>query len=77
MSRGPKNFQQVAKEVLIGLCVLTRYNNRMYRIDDIVFDKNPMSTFDMRGTPTTFYDYYKNHYGVEIKDKAQPLLLNR
>ena len=146
--------------VLFGLCVLTRYNNKFYRIEDILFDKNPESSFDCQGiqmrwtvcdwaewsnvtsrwltvsvmkwmlatassstsctpcsttgsptrngassrrsdtfwlNPSTqcskmttqlksslhctgsslFLEYYKKHYGIEIKDKCQPLLLNR
>jgi aubergine-like protein len=30
---------------VIGASVLTRYNNRIYRIDDIDWDKSPRSTF--------------------------------
>ena len=44
---------------LVGLNVLTRYNNRMYRIDDILFDKNPESTFDCQGKLLSFTNYYK------------------
>ena len=77
ISRGPGIFKQTAQDVLVGLCVLTRYNNKFYRIDDILFDKNPQSTFECQGTEMTFLEYYKTHYGIEIKDKAQPLLLNR
>lgn len=51
MSKKGGYFHQTAQEVLIGLSVLTRYNNRMYRIDEILFDKNPQSTFDCQGEP--------------------------
>lgn len=38
-----------------------RYNNKTYRIDDIDFEKNPMTKFKTRsGTEMTFVDYYKN-----------------
>jgi hypothetical protein len=77
MSKKGIQFQKTANDTLVGLSVLTRYNNKMYRIDEILFDKNPMSTFDYQGNPITFVDYYKNHYDIEIKDKAQPLLLSR
>lgn len=39
------DFKQKAIQALVGCLVLTRYNNRTYRIDDIIFDQNPMSTF--------------------------------
>ena len=71
------NFKQTAQDVLVGLCVLTLYNNEFYCIDDILFDKNPQSTFDCQGIQMMFLEYYKKHYGIEIKDKCQPLLLNR
>lgn len=51
MSKKGGYFHQTAQEVLIGLSVLTRYNNKMYRIDEILFDKNPQSTFDCQGEP--------------------------
>lgn len=51
-----KNFKQKA----LGLTVLTAYNNKTYRIDDIAFDKTPMSAFDQRGTSVTLVDYYKD-----------------
>ncbi|KAB7506712.1 hypothetical protein Anas_06940 [Armadillidium nasatum] len=39
------NFKQEALKCLVGNIVLTRYNNKCYRIDDIVFDSSPNSTF--------------------------------
>lgn len=77
MSKNRATFSKTATDTLIGLSILTRYNNKMYRIDDILFDKNPMSTFDLRGEPVTFVEYYKKQYDIEIKDKGQPLLLHR
>ena len=70
-------FHKTAQQVLIGLNVFTRYNNRVYRIDEILFDKNPHSTFDFKGKLITFVDYYKEHHHIDIQDKLQPLLLNR
>lgn len=70
-------FIKTATERLVGLSVLTRYNNKVYRIDEILFDEDPMSTFLYQGSQITYVDYYMNRYGIEIKDKGQPLLLNR
>jgi hypothetical protein len=43
--QNPKNYQHVVQKSIIGASVLTRYNNRMYRIDDIDWNKSPKSTF--------------------------------
>ena len=77
MAKDSSTFKRKAQEVLIGLTVLTRYNNKSYRIDEIVFDQNPLSTFDCRGEAMSYVDYYKKNYDIVIKDKGQPLLLNR
>lgn len=68
-------FQTAAKTALIGRTVLTRYNCTTHRIDDILFDKNPMSTFDCQGELMSFSDYYKRQYYIDVKDRGQPLLL--
>nr|XP_053635445.1 protein argonaute-3-like [Cherax quadricarinatus] len=39
------NFKNMAVRALVGCIVLTRYNNKSYRIDDIIFNQNPRSTF--------------------------------
>ena len=50
---------EINREV-IGCMVLTRYNNKTYRIDDIKWDENPLSTFDsFNGDKVSFCDYYK------------------
>lgn len=77
LSKKGGNFQQAAQNLLVGLSVLTRYNNKTYRIDEILFDQNPQATFDCQGKPISFVQYYKEHYDIDIKDKEQPLLLNR
>lgn len=62
---------------LVGVTVLTRYNNETYRIDDILWDKNPLFEFDCKGKATTLAEYYKVHWNLTIKDVKQPLLLHR
>lgn len=52
------NFQNNFKQKALGLTVLTAYNNKTYRIDDIEFDKSPKSTFDQKGTQVSLMDYY-------------------
>ena len=36
-----------------------------------------MTEFDKQGTPTSYAEYYKTRYNEEIKDKNQPLLINK
>ncbi len=46
---------------LIGTVVLTRYNNKTYKIDDILWDKTPLDTFTQGrgGAEISYVDYYK------------------
>ncbi|KAM3610700.1 uncharacterized protein V6R79_007566 [Siganus canaliculatus] len=73
-----ENFQSECTKELIGCIVITRYNNRTYRIDDIEWNKSPKDTFTlMDGTQTSFVEYYSKNYGITIKEMDQPLLLHR
>ena len=58
---------------------MTLYNDKTYRIDDIDFDKSPLSTFHLRKQDrhVTYKEYYKKHYEIDIKDEKQYLLMTR
>uniref|UniRef100_A0A8C5WGW9 Piwi-like protein 2 n=1 Tax=Leptobrachium leishanense TaxID=445787 RepID=A0A8C5WGW9_9ANUR len=72
------HFQDEVSKELVGNIVITRYNNRTYRIDDIEWNKNPKDTFTMSdGTSISFIEYYSKNYGIAIKDENQPLLVHR
>ena len=72
------NIHVNAQKALMNSIVLTRYNNKTYKVDDIDFEKNCLSTFiDYNGHEKTFMEYYKTHYGLDIKDPKQPLLISR
>ncbi|CAD6222562.1 GSCOCT00001028001.2-RA-CDS [Cotesia congregata] len=73
------DIQGACKAEVIGVTVLTAYNNNTYRIDDIDFSKNPTSTFRLKKDETqiTFMDYYQNQYGIRINNRTQPLLVAR
>lgn len=71
------NFKENAKKALIGSVVLTRYNNKTYRIDDILFDNNPLTTFKRGDLDVSYVDYYKTQYNIDVTDLKQPLLVNR
>ncbi len=49
----------------------------MYRIDDILWDENPLHEFEQAdGTPISLRDYYRNQYNRDVKDLEQPLLVS-
>lgn len=53
-----RDFRTKAEQTLLGLTVLTAYNNKTYRIDDIKWDKSPESTFEKDGQQISFSDYF-------------------
>ncbi|KAM6106809.1 piwi-like protein 2 [Pterocles gutturalis] len=72
------SFQDECTKQLVGNVVITRYNNRTYRIDDIDWNKTPKDTFTLAsGEEITFVDYYSKTYGITIRDLEQPLLIHR
>lgn len=54
-----RDFKTKSEQALLGATVLTKYNNKTYRIDDIKWDLNPQTTFDKRGTQVSLIDYYQ------------------
>nr|XP_028566225.1 piwi-like protein 1 [Podarcis muralis] len=75
---GEERFREICAKELVGLIVLTRYNNKTYRVDDIEWDSNPQASFKKGdGTEISFMDYYKMQYSQEIKDLNQPLLVSQ
>lgn len=67
-------FQDEAKRLLLGTIIITRYNNKTYRIDDIRFDMKPQNTFETKKGVVSFVQYYKDRYKIDIRDPQQPLL---
>nr|XP_033806045.1 piwi-like protein 2 isoform X2 [Geotrypetes seraphini] len=73
-----ENFQDECTKQLIGNIVITRYNNRTYRIDDIDWNKTPKDTFTLSdGKEISFIEYYRQNYGITVKEVDQPLLIHR
>ncbi|XP_063160553.1 piwi-like protein 4 [Candoia aspera] len=71
-------FAEICEKELVGLIVLTRYNNRTYRIDDIEWSVKPTDTFQKRdGTQISYEDYYKQQYNVVLTDLNQPMLVSQ
>lgn len=58
--------------------VLTHYNSRTYRIEDVDFDASPSSTFTKKnGEVISYRDYYWTKYSIRIIDATQPMLVTR
>lgn len=52
------NFENTFRQRVLGMTVLTGYNNKTYRIDDIDFSKTPSSMFPRRNTEISIREYY-------------------
>lgn len=60
-----------ADKHLLGTSVLTRYNNKSYKIDEMDFNASPKDTFtNEKGESMTYLDYYRNQYGITIRVNA-------
>lgn len=76
-SRDSSNFKQECQRRLVGEIILTRYNNKTYRIDDIDFSKKPTDSFELfNGEKITYMDYYLKNYQIKIRYPDQPLLVS-
>ncbi|XP_014748405.1 PREDICTED: piwi-like protein 2 [Sturnus vulgaris] len=77
-SQSQRTFQEECIKQLVGCVVMTRYNNRTYRVDDIDWDKTPKDTFTLAsGQEITFVEYYSKTYGITIRELDQPLLVHK
>ncbi|XP_044742095.1 piwi-like protein Ago3 [Chrysoperla carnea] len=76
--RTGRSFKQEAEKALIGQDIITRYNNKIYCVDDILWDQNPSGKFQTRdGSEISYIEYFKNYHGIEIQDVKQPLLVHK
>ncbi|CAG9769822.1 unnamed protein product [Ceutorhynchus assimilis] len=77
-SSNARTFKETALKNMLGSCVFTRYNNKTYRIDDVLWDVTPKDTFPTRdGRQISFLEYYKAQHNIIIQDPDQPMLLHR
>uniref|UniRef100_A0ACB8FG70 Uncharacterized protein n=1 Tax=Sphaerodactylus townsendi TaxID=933632 RepID=A0ACB8FG70_9SAUR len=74
----PARLAETCEKELLGLIVLTRYNNKTYRIDDIEWSVKPTDSFQKRdGTQISYVDYYKQQYDIVVSDLNQPMLVSQ
>lgn len=77
-SRSNQNYREEFNKRVISSIVMTDYNNRFYRIDDVEWKKTPRDTFSKAdGTQLDLITYYKERYGKTIRILDQPLLTSR
>ncbi|ODM92896.1 Protein aubergine, partial [Orchesella cincta] len=66
------------RNALVGTVVMTIYNRKTYKVDDIDWETTPTSSFDKKkGEMIKYLDYFKSRYGKDIQDTRQPLLVSR
>ncbi|XP_072747042.1 piwi-like protein Ago3 isoform X2 [Anoplolepis gracilipes] len=75
--KGPRDYKDAVVNEIVGTSILTRYNNKTYRIDDIAWDKTPEYVFLKNNEQISLITYYKKHWNIEIEDRKQPLLVHR
>ena len=72
--KSPQEFKQNVAKLLVNGTVLTLYNKKCYKIEDIDWDQSPLSLFDKHGTSVEFKDYYCTRWGTVVNHVDQPLL---
>ncbi|KAM9321159.1 piwi-like protein 4 [Gastrophryne carolinensis] len=77
-SRVPEQkFTDICEKEFLGMIVLTKYNNKTYRVDDINWNTKPTDTFQRKnGSEISYVDYYKEQYNLELTDLQQPMLVS-
>ena len=76
--RKSSSMKDDAEKALLGSSVITKYNNKNYKIDGIDFNDSPKGTFlKQTGQEMSYMDYYKQNYGVVVQDPNQPMLIHR
>lgn len=72
------NYKVAFENKMIGMTVLTKYNNKTYKITDVNFDDTPETTFTLKnGDVVSYIDYYKQKHKKDIKDRQQPMLISK
>jgi len=76
-TKGGPSFHSEVEKALLGAIIITRYNNKTYRIDEIAWNKQPADEFDTKnGQKQSFMNYYETRYNKKITDVKQPLIIS-
>ncbi|KAJ9581672.1 hypothetical protein L9F63_023148 [Diploptera punctata] len=77
VKESPTDYKNLFRKTILGAIVLTDYNNRTYRVDDIDFNSTPASKFDRNGKSTSYVEYYREKYEIKIRNENQPMLITK
>ncbi|XP_050528638.1 piwi-like protein Siwi [Daktulosphaira vitifoliae] len=73
-----QDWMTTFKKVVIGATVMTTYNKKMYRINEVEETSNPSSTFLKKdGSKISYIQYYQEKYELVIKNNNQPMLISK
>ncbi|XP_036145933.1 piwi-like protein Siwi [Monomorium pharaonis] len=76
--RRSDNYKAEFSSYVLGIMVLTDYNNYTYKIEDVDFETCPASTFPMKnGEHISYQEYYRKKYKIEITNPTQPMLVTK
>ena len=71
-----KGSNEYIRGKLIGHKFKVEYSKKNYKIDDILFDRNPKNTtLNYNGSSINLIKYYEKMHGKKIRDFTQPLIL--
>lgn len=56
---------------------MTRYDGKVYVIDDVDFETTPNHQFQDDDKLMSFADLYERKYNIELNHMMQPILINR
>lgn len=72
-----RDVQAAVMNVIQETIVMTKYNRLTYKIRGIDFNVSPQSSFLTKTGETTYMEYYRKKYRIEIKQPNQPLLIGK
>ena len=71
---------EAIKKAIIGATIMTSYNKRTYKVDEVDFNVSPLDTFTVEEKEetkeTSYIDYFKTKYDAKITDMNQPVLVS-
>jgi aubergine-like protein len=71
------NIKILSIKNIAGKTVMTRYDGKVYVIDDVDFESTPNHPFQDDDKLMSFADLYKQKYNIELHHMMQPILINR